>query len=341
MAKRANQKLKLLYLVKLLSEESDEMHPLSVQDCIAVLARHDIAAERKSIYDDMEMLRQFGYDVVTVRGRSNSYFLGQRDFELPELKLLVDAVGSAKFITTEKSQELIKKICTLTSRHEGGLMRRQVHVSGRPKTINKRIYYNVDTIHTAISENRQIRFLYTHWIIDEKAPRLFENRTRRNGQFYGVSPWSLLWDDEYYYLVAWDETGGKMKHYRVDRMENITATEETRLGRAAYEQMDIAGYSKSMFNMYGGQEKNVRMRFSNHLIGVAVDRFGPDIIIHRDDEKHFTLTAKVVISPQFFSWIFGLGAAAAILEPQEVVQEMQVTLQKVQALYAGTESAET
>lgn len=336
MPKSANQKLKLLYLVKILQEESDEAHPLTVSQLISALAQRGIAAERKSIYDDMEQLAHFGYDIVTVRGRGNAYYLGERTFQLPEVKLLVDAVQSAKFISAGKSRELIRKICSLTSRHQGVLMQRQVHVAARAKTQSERAYYNVDAIHSAIAAGRQIQFLYYEWVVDEKAPRLLARRARHGGEAYQVSPWTLLWDDEYYYLVAWDDAAAMMKHYRVDKMADIAQCEAPRAGQAAYEALDMAQYTQMVFGMFGGAQTHVKLRFANSLVGVVADRFGPDILIQKSGQAHFTVMVKVVPSPQFLSWVFGFGTDVQVLQPQELVEEIRREVAGLAALYDGT-----
>lgn len=333
MPKSPNQKLKLLYLVDILRDESDEEHPLSTADLIERLGRRDITAERKSIYDDMEALTAYGLDVVTVKGRSNAYFLGERDFQLAEVKLLVDAVQSAKFLTAGKSRELIRKICRLAGRHQGGLLQRQVQVQGRAKTFNERTYYNVDALHTAMAEDRKIQYYYSEWAVDPSAPKAFSRKLRRGGSAYRVSPWTLVWDDEFYYLLAYDEKAGIIKHYRVDKMEKISILPQKREGRQIFEQLDMAGFSKRMFGMYGGTQEDVRMRMHDSLIGVVLDRFGTDVIIHKSGPQHFTFTAKVVVSPQFFSWLFGFGTGAQVLAPQSVVQQAQQKAKELQDLY--------
>ena len=214
MAKSANQKLKLLYLQKYLLEHSDENHPVTVADMIAYLAGHDISAERKSIYDDLEALRQFGLDIIKTSGRSTGYFVGERDFELPELKLLVDSVQSSKFITHKKTLSLIKKIESLASVHDAQLLQRQVYVRGRVKSMNESVYYNVDEISAAINADRSIKFKYFEYSVAK------ERRFRKNGAIYQVSPFALIWDDENYYLLGWDANAEMFKHYRVDKMNS-------------------------------------------------------------------------------------------------------------------------
>ncbi len=333
MPKSPNQKLKLLYLLKILEEESDEAHPLGISELAAALQRHGIAAERKSLYDDMELLALFGYDVIQTRGRRNTYYLGQRRFEGPEMKLLVDAVQSAKFITEGKSRTLIHKICALASRHEAARLGRQVYVAGRAKTFNERTFYSVDAIQTAMGQNRQISFQYFEWAIDPAAPRLFTRRWRRGGGRYIASPWGLLWDDEYYYLLAYDAESGIIKHYRVDKMDALQTEDTPRAGREVFEALDTAHFSQSVFGMFGGQETDVRLCFTNRLIGVVVDRFGRDIIVHRHGDAHFTLTVRVVVSPQFLAWLYGFGGEARVLAPSALVRQVRAGIRALADVY--------
>lgn len=333
MPKSPNQKLKLLYLVKILEEQSDEAHPLTVQQMIDALAIYDVGAERKSIYDDIEALQNFGYDIIQLRGRKNSYYLGERRFQLPELKLLVDAAQSAKFITAKKSDELIRKISALASRHDAQLLRREVHVQGRVKTMNESIYYNVDILQTAIAKNRKVSCRYYEWAIDPASRRLFERRWRHNGRPYHISPFAMLWDSENYYLAAYDSEAGIIKHYRVDKMANLEILDEGREGRRQFESLDMAQYTKSTFGMFGGTESAVTLRFANRLIGVVVDRFGKDIIIQKADEEHFTVTIQAVVSPQFIAWLLGFGAEIEVLRPQSVIDDVVRTMQAVAGVY--------
>lgn len=335
MAKSSNQKLKLLYLLKILEEQSDEAHPLTVQQIITELNRCGIKAERKSVYDDLEALGQFGKDIVVLKGRQNRYYLGERHLQLAELKLLVDAAQSAKFITAKKSDELIDKISSLTSRHEASLLRRQVHVQGRVKTINEGIYYNVDILQTAISQNHKISCQYYEWAVDKTSPRLFTRRWRRDGKPYVISPWTMVWDDENYYLVGFDSDANMIKHYRVDKLASLKELDEARDGRAQYEALDIGEYTKRTFGMFGGDEEYVKLRFANRLIGVVVDRFGKDISIAGVDNDTFTVTVKAVVSPQFIAWLLGFGAEVEVLSPGSLIEQLLRTTREVQERYQG------
>lgn len=327
MAKSPNQKLKLLYLLQYLSRQSDEQHPVTVAQMIEELDRHGITAKRKSIYDDLEALRLFGVDVVQKRDKSVSYYIGQRDFELPELKLLVDSIQSSKFVTQRKTLSLIRKLEALTSVHEGQLLERQVFVRNRVKSMNESVYYNVDEISDAINRERSIRFRYFEFTLGK------ERQYRREGAFYRVSPFALLWDDENYYMLAWDNDEGLLKHFRVDKMTQIAPLEEPRQGREAFRAVDMSAYSQKVFGMFTGEEHRVRLRFARHLVGAVIDRFGKDVMIVPDGEEHFTVTVEVAVSPQFFAWVFGFGAEAEILAPESVRQLMAQQAAQIAALY--------
>lgn len=255
-------KLKLLYLMKILLEQTDEDHVLSTMELINELKRYGISAERKSIYDDIEALNEFGMDIINKRTQPSGFYVAGREFELPELKLLVDAVQASKFITENKTNELIKKLENLTSKFEA----------------------------------------------------------RRNGEFYIVSPWALTWDDENYYMIAYDSAVKSVKYYRVDKMINTEMTKERRAGRKEFARFDLAAFAKKTFGMYGGEERSLKLRFGNELIGVVIDRFGKGILIHMDDADHFIAHPAVNVSRQFFGWISSLGDRAEILGPDDVVE---------------------
>jgi len=324
MAKSENQKLKLLYLLDILMEHSDADHPLSTQTIIAKLAEKDIQAERKSIYDDIACLQAYGADIELQKGRSGGYYIASRDFELPELKLLVDAVQSSRFLTTKKSLELIGKLERLAGRHDAGSLQRNVVVSGRVKNMDECIYYNVDAIHDAIAAGSQISFRYYEWGLDRQ--RHFRERE------YTASPYALIWDNENYYLVAHSPRHG-LTHYRVDKMVSIRQTGEKRYIDDDIRKLDLSAYGKNVFSMFGGKSAAVKMRFTNDLAGVVLDRFGQDSMLIPDGEEHFTFTAPVTVSPVFLSWLTQFGARARILYPESVVEEHRALLQKALEQY--------
>lgn len=316
MAKSQNQKLKLLYLWEYLTQQTSEEHPVSIKQIIAYLESQDIAAERKAIYDDLELLRYWGLDIIQVgESRSTAYYVGSRDFELPELKLMVDSVQSSKFITEKKTIALIKKIEQLTNAFDAQLLSRQVFVANRIKTMNESIFYNVDAIHSAIAANKKLQFHYFEYTVTK------ERRLRHDGAFYQISPFALTWDDENYYMVGYDSEMARIRHFRVDKMIDISSLDEERDGQDAYAKMDLALYACKTFGMFVGEDKKVTLRFENSLVGPVIDRFGKEIMIIPDGDEHFKFTADVAVSPQFFAWICGFGTQAEIIGPAEVVSE--------------------
>lgn len=327
MPKAVNQKLKILYLMKLLLERTDEEHPLSMQQLLGELEAKGVAAERKSIYDDLETLRLFGLDVQISRGKAIGYYIADRTFELPELKLLVDAVQSSKFITYKKSTELIQKIESLASSHQARLLQRQVYVANRIKTMNESIYYTVDAIHAAINADQKIRFTYYEW--DENK----QKRLRHDGASYLVSPWALTWDDDNYYMIAYDSAAEKIKHYRVDKMLRLSACDEKREGQNAFKNFDMGIYSKKVFGMYGGRDEQVTLRCKNHMAGILIDRFGLDVPMYKVDGEQFETTVRVEVSPHFLTWLMNFGTDVKITKPQSVIEEFKALAQTVLEQY--------
>ena len=306
--------------MKILLEKTDEEQTITVPEMIAELGKLGISAERKSVYDDLEYLKLFGLDVCSRKTRTHDYFIGSREFELPELKLLVDSVQSSKFITHKKSMELISKIEKLTSEANAKKLHRQVFVTNRVKTVNETIYYNVDKIHDAIAANKQITFKY--YDLDVNRKKVY----RKNGDRYTESPVALTWDDENYYLITYKEKYDDYAHYRVDKMESIEITEEDRV--LSEEPFDLSAYSKKTFAMFGGEETEVSIKFENDLVGVVFDRFGTDVRIVKADEDHFICTVNVAVSPHFLSWIVSFGRRAKIMSPDYVVDEMYALIRE-------------
>ncbi len=323
--KSSNQKLKLLYLAQILLEKTDEDHTLTVPQMIAELNKQGISAERKSIYDDLENLKLFGLDICSRKSKTHDYFIGSRDFELPELKLLVDSVQSSKFITHKKSMELISKIEKLTSRENAKKLHRQVVVTNRVKTYNEQIYYNVDRIYDAIASDSQITFKYFNLNTNK------EKEYRKNGEKYTESPISLTWDDENYYLITYKEKYGHFTHYRVDKMDSITITDVKRV--MPPKEFDLSAYAKSVFSMFGGEETRVSIEFENPLVGVVFDKFGTDIPIIKSDETHFICHVNVAVSPQFLGWIMSFGNRAKLISPDSVISDLKKLLSDVNDVY--------
>ncbi len=322
MPKGTNQKLKLYYLGKIMKEKTDDQHGLTMPEIQKYLEEYEVTADRKSLYDDLETLKILGYDIISGKtGKNYTYRVGKKKFEVAELKLLVDAVQSSKFITEKKSRELIKKITDLASEYEAAQLKREVVVQGRIKTMNESIYYVVDDIHNAISSNRKVRFEYMRWNLQKKMEP-------RKDKPYVVSPWALTWDDENYYMIAYDSEEGKIKHYRVDKMRKITVLPEKREGKELFNEFNLAAYAKKSFGMFGGEETTVKLAFKNEYVGVLIDRFGKDISIHPAKREGWSTThVTVALSDQFLGWIFSLGRNVRIEGPKEVVDKFQSELE--------------
>ncbi|MCM1328613.1 MAG: WYL domain-containing protein [Ruminococcus sp.] len=306
--KNANQRLKILYLYKILLEQTDEEHSITMPEIIKRLESYGISAARKALYEDIEALRAFGLDVVSLKGGASGYFVANRDFELPELKLLADAVCSLRFLTVKKSNQLLKKIEGLSSVYEAKQIHRQVYVANRVKSMNERIYINVDVIHRAIAEGKQISFKYFDYNIEKK-------KKYRDG-LRVCSPYAMTWDDERYYLIAFYEKYGGISNFRVDRMDGITILDAPIVKKPA--NFNIAEYMNSTFSMFSGEVREVKLRFKNDLVNIVFDRFGKDIFIVPDGDEHFIVRVNVKAEQPFFAWLFMFGTNAEIIAPEEL-----------------------
>lgn len=318
MPKGTHQKFKLYRLAQIMLERTDDDHYITLPEIKEALAVYEITADRKSLYADLRDLEVLGIEVEgEPDGKGYHYHVVRRPFELPELKLLVDAIQSSKFITEKKTNALIRKLEKYVSKYEAMKLQRQVYVSGRVKTINERIYYTVDAIHNAIAEQKKICFQYYQWNVKK------EMELRKKGAWYNVSPWGLSWDDENYYLVGYDAEIGEIRHYRVDKMLNIQMIDEPREGKEHFQKLDMADYAKKSFNMFGGQEQKVKLLVDNKLVGVIIDRFGKNVMLIPVDEEHFTVTVTVMVSSAFLGWVFSLGKNVQIVGPDKVVEKMR------------------
>ncbi len=324
MAKGSRQKLKLYYLSQIMIKKTDDEHALTMPEILNYLEADGVTADRKSIYDDFEVLRDLGLDIIgEKKGRGYYYHVGSKRFEIAELTLLVDAIQSSKFITAKKSADLIKKLTDLASEHEAKQLKRQVVVQGRIKTMNESIYYIVDDLHRAILENKIITFQYLTWNVEKKL-------VPRRDRIYTVSPWALIWDDENYYLVGYDEDDAKIKHFRVDKIKDIVLLDNKRNGREEFEKADIGTYTKVNFGMFGAKETTmVSISFENQYAGLVIDRFGKEIPIKPSKQEGWSDTrVEVMVSDQFFGWIFAMGGKVRITGPADVFDRYKEELNK-------------
>ena len=302
-------------------EKTDEEHMITMPEIQKALEAYDVTADRKSLYDDLDQLSVLGIEVTGQKiGRNFYYYVSNKQFEIAELKLLVDAIQSSKFITEKKSKELIKKLKSFASKYEESQLDRQVVVQGRVKTMNESIYYYVDDVHRAIAENKQISFEYMKWNIDKKMEKHREEP-------YVVSPWAMTWDDENYYLIAYDHDAGHIKHFRVDKMKSIHVLDDKREGLEEFKVFNLAKYSKMSFGMFGGEPTRVKIAFENDMVGIFIDRFGKDINIHSSKRKGWSeIDVDVALSDIFLGWIFALGPKVQILGPKEVVKKFHTEI---------------
>ena len=313
MPKSDNQKLKIFYILDYLEKNSHEEHPVRATELIDMLDRdHNIKCDRKTVYSDIAALMDYGVDIITKTGKNGGYYIAARNFELPELKLLVDAVQSSRYLTEKKSRELIEKLCRECSVHDATLVRRNVLVSGRVKSMNETIYYSVDTIQEAIAENRQIRFRYFDWGIDGKR--------RYREKDYHASPYGLCQDNENCYLLAHSPRHG-ITSYRVDRMSDIQMMEEKRIPCPELTGKALMEHANQLFQMFAGDAVDVKMRFHRDLANAVIDKFGRNTMLIPDGADHFVFTVKVAVSPMFLSWVIGFGKMARILYPASVVAQ--------------------
>lgn len=322
MAVESNQKLKLLYLWDILKQDTDENHIVSMSQIISKLEQRGIRAERKGIYTDIETLKQYGLDIILAKNPTG-YYLDSREFDLPQLKMLVDSVQSSKFMSVKNTNELIKKLESFTSVYKANQLQRNIYVADRVKTANENASNNVDYIHEAIYKNYQIKFRYYEWNIQK------ELVSKKNGEPYVVSPISLVWSDENYYLVAYDEKVKKIKHYRVDKMKNLSITGDKRTMTEEAKSFNMAIFSKKTFGMYGGDEVSLDIVFPNKLIGVVMDRFGKDTPIIPVSDKKFKAILKVVVSRPFYGWLTGLGEGITIVGPENIAKDYKKYLKAI------------
>lgn len=321
-----SQNLKLLYMKDFFEECTDEDHPAKTPDILAYLEEHGVKMERKSVYPGISALEKYGLELTDPeKERNRSYYLRERDFETSEVKMILDSVASSKFLSERKSLELMNKLKKLVNVHHRHELDREVKVAGRVKTMNDSTINNLDHVHDAIAADMTLKFKYFHYNMNK------EPEYTKDGKYYEVSPWVVLYDNSYYYLLAY--VNDDIRTFRIDRMKSVHTGSNERQGKEQFESFDLGKYTKQTFGMFSGEEEKVEMLFHNSLIDTVIDKFGKEVFISPVDDAHFKITVPVAVSPQFFGWIFGLGGKATILGPKSVVKKMKETLKKVSQKY--------
>ncbi len=312
------QKYKILNEYQILMNESDENHQINAIEMTRRLKARGIAAERKTVYKDMDTLMEAGIDVV--KG-AKGYYIASRIFELAELKLLVDAVGASKFISQKKTKELVDKISSMASIDDAAQLQRQVVVPEKRVKGNEKIFYTIDVIYQCLDDNKKMSFKYQDWTLTK------ELKPRHGGKVYRVSPAFLLRNDENYYLVAYDEDALDIRHYRVDKMISAEELSEERNGIDVINNLNPHEYARQHISMFAGDERTVTIRFEQRLIGVVLDKFGSEIDVRADGDTHLKARISVAVSPQLYGWLTGIGAT--ICFPEEESQKFKEYLEGI------------
>lgn len=319
-----NQRLKLFYLLDYLLEKTNEDHTVKTLEIVKHLNGLGIPVERKTVVTDIHLLEEYGVD-VEYDAKTQGYRIFERDFQLHELQLLIDSVQASKFITQKVAKELTDKLKKQASSHDRPVLERRSYVINRVRSMNNSVFYYVDDLHIAIANDWQIKFRYFSYTLQK------EKRYLKKGELYTASPYALLWDDGNYYLLAYHD--GQLKHFRVDRMDSIEIAMEKREGKEEFKKINLSDRSLKVFSMYSGREQRVTLRFSNHLVNVVFDRFGRDVMLIPDGDKHFTMTVEIEISPQFFGWLCGLGKGVRIVSPASAAAEMGEYVKAIAEMY--------
>ncbi len=333
MANKGYTKLKLLYILDYLQKNSDEEHPVGAEEIIEMLKEKGIECERKSIYSDVQSLKEYGLDVITVRYPKTGYCICTRDFELPELRLLIDAVQAANFITAKKTKELIKKIGTLCSASQAKTLEKQVYIEKRHKRKNEEIYYNIDIINRAIGSGKQIKFIYGKRKLDENGTEVITEEKE-----LCVSPYALIWSNDHYYMVANNQKYDNLMHTRIDRMKKveIVSTNARSFSEVSpYSKFfDSADYSGKIFNMFSGDTQALEISCDSSILEEMLDRFGEDLTIKAEaDGATFILKTKCVISEGLVSWIMQFGKKIKVVSPESLKEQIAERARDILSCY--------
>ena len=315
---KQDHRARILILARILYDRTDESHGLSAEELLSLLADQGFSLERKTLYKDIDCLNELGHDIVKEQvGKNVRYHIGNRQFETAELRLLIDAVHASHFLTPNKSKLLIRKLEAVSSRYEAKGLEKNVYIAGQRKAENKKIYYLVNDLHLAIRDDRQIEFQYGQWNPDKKL------ELKHHGAIYQVSPWTMLFDHENYYLIGYDNKVGAIRHYRVEKIVNLHIMDSNRVGREAFEAYDMAAFMNGTFGMFDGAPISVALRVTEAKVGIMIDRFGKQITLKNNHDGTYDFEVYVRMSDHFLGWIIALGDGVDIRGPQSVRKRMQ------------------
>lgn len=331
MAARSGQKIKLFYIVDILKSDSDENHPLTATEICDKLAKVGVSAERKAIYDDIECLINYGFDIIKTRTPKNGFFLGEREFEIPEIYLLADAVKTAKFISAKKTRELISKLNKMQSRYESGGTEHGIYFDTVGKTKNEEIFYSIDAINSAIKNGHKIKFKYGIRSLSS------DRQLVLNYKEHTVSPYAMTWQDDNYYLIANNEKYDNFMHLRIDRMKSVSETDlpSRKVGEFSdYKNgFDVSEYTSKLFGMFGGEMQDVTLRCNKSILEPMIDRFGTGIFVKDVTDSHFTFTVNAAVSSQLVTFIMNYGEDIEVLSPKVLRENIKEQANKIIKLY--------
>lgn len=317
------QKIKLLKIYEILSWQTDEMHPLTTSKLICKLNEMHITCDRRTLYKDIALLNQFGYDIISVKsGKENAYYFAERKFSIPELRILIDAVHSTKFITEKKSEELVTKIAQLAGKAEAEELISHSTLYNTCKHTNEAVYYNIDAVEDALRNSLQVSFFY--YDLDENRNRVY----RRNKERYIVDPIALMVQDEKYYLLTYSKKYDSNVTYRLDRMDCVQVEENVICKKAEKSKENLSDYTGAVYNMYTGKKTTIRIEFVNDLLGVIYDQYGENIHVKRVTAEKCQCDIEVEISPTFWGWLFQFADKMKIISPKKVKEEYKSLCQR-------------
>lgn len=322
MPQNSEQKIKLLILYELLKENTDEDNPMTTQEIVSALKDRGITVSRKTLYNDIDILNEYGFDVVCDRQRSNKYFVGERKFERPEIQMLLSAVGAANFLSDKKTKMLLYKLSELLGPQQAQQVIETISVSGA-KHSNEVIYYSIDSIITALLSKKQLSFLYFDYGINGE--RIYRKERER----YILNPLGMVFSDNNLYFVGFHEKYETPTNYRVDRMDEVKVEEKTVADVKQYENFDLNAYTKSQFDMYGGRQEDVSLIFPKDLLEIAIDRFGENIKPINIDNDGYIVNVTVQVSKTFFAWLTTFEGQVKIESPQNVIEQYKLFIKNI------------